>query len=57
MNKKIVTKIFPKEVELVEKMICPFCKKSILNEYFKDYISMKEYLISGLCQSCQNKIF
>jgi len=57
MNKKIVTKIFPTEVELVEKMFCPFCKKSMLNEYFKDDMSIKEYLISGLCQSCQDKIF
>lgn len=23
---------------------------------FKDYISTKEYLISGLCQSCQDKM-
>ncbi len=37
---------------------CPFCKKNIedLGE-FNDSISLKEYQISGLCQSCQNSFF
>jgi hypothetical protein len=48
---------FAKEVEMVEKYVCPMCMKDINMRDFKDNLSVKEYRISGLCQNCQDKIF
>lgn len=37
---------------------CPMCSKEIdMSSEFKDNLSVKEYFISGLCQSCQDKAF
>lgn len=37
---------------------CPMCSKQIdVFSEFKDNLSVKEYFISGLCQSCQDKAF
>jgi len=38
---------------------CPFCNERLegVRGEFKDDLSWKEYLISGLCQSCQDKMF
>lgn len=35
--------------------ICPSCRGSASK--FRDELSKKEYSISGLCQSCQDKVF
>jgi len=48
---------FDKEIENVEKNRCPFCKKEINMEDFRDNLSRKEYSISGLCQDCQDEFF
>ena len=34
---------------------CTWCKKAALD--FTDELSRKEYTISGMCQSCQDKTF
>ncbi len=34
---------------------CVFC--GVNADHFDDEISAREYEISGLCQSCQNKVF
>ena len=43
----------------IEKQIqlrrCTWCQTSV--KQFKDQISVKEYFISGLCQSCQDETF
>lgn len=39
----------------IKNKICPFCKQPISE--FRDEISIQEYLISGLCQTCQDNIF
>ena len=58
MHKKIMQTLgFNDEVNLVENGQCPFCKKIINEAEFKNKLSKKEYLISGLCQSCQDKYF
>ena len=57
MNKDIMKKMFPDEFELVQLGKCPFCKKDVLAEEFKDALSMKEFKISGICQKCQDKVF
>lgn len=37
--------------------ICVSCGEPIKQSDFEDQLSEKEYLISALCQKCQNKIF
>ena len=41
--------------EAHEQHVCVTCGEFACN--FRDEISTKEYLISGLCQKCQDKIF
>jgi hypothetical protein len=47
--------IFKGRREAIVARICVECKTEI--ETFRDKISMKEYGISGLCQSCQDDVF
>jgi len=49
---------FDKEVENVESDACPFCGINFLSKNsFRDALSYKEFQISGLCQTCQDKMF
>jgi hypothetical protein len=48
---------FGKEMDMVEKGVCPFCKKPVNQEDFRDELSRKEHRISGLCQKCQDDMF
>lgn len=58
MNIKLMKQVgFKKEIELIETGCCPFCKKIIKVDEFKDKLSKKEYSISGICQSCQDETF
>jgi hypothetical protein len=58
MNKEIMIKCgFEKEVNLIEQGFCPFCETKIDKNSFKDVLSLKEYYISGLCQTCQDQFF
>lgn len=41
--------------EAAEKGICTFCKQPISD--FHDAVSRREYLISGLCQKCQDEVW
>lgn len=41
-----------------EESKCPFCGKQINPENeFRDMLSVKEFTISGLCQTCQDEFF
>jgi len=42
-------------VESVSKNVCVSCTGSA--QEFRNEISVKEYLISGLCQKCQDSVF
>lgn len=44
-------------VDMVDAGVCPFCKKMVDTLSFKDALSLKEYAISGLCQTCQDEVF
>ena len=45
-----------KGIELSEGgKICPMCKEEI--EFFSDKYYYDEFLISGMCESCQESIF
>ena len=58
MNKDIMRKLgFGKEVEAVEKKLCPLCYQPIDIKDFPDEVSKKEYEISGICASCQRETF
>jgi len=69
MNKEIMKKAgFAEYVKNFEDGICPICKKkiryrSVLDKKipfpgeFTDALSIKEFHISGLCQSCQDRTF
>ena len=55
MNEKIIDAVFPGTTDKIKKGMCPFCNNKISE--FRDELSRKEYGISGLCQSCQDKVF
>ena len=58
MNKKIMEAAgFGEEVKQVESGKCPFCSEVVDLNGFRDVVSRKEHLISGLCQSCQDEVF
>tara|TARA_Y100000031_G_C7897286_1_gene237897 strand:+ start:98 stop:316 length:219 start_codon:yes stop_codon:yes gene_type:complete len=48
---------FGTEANRVNEKKCPFCGKDVANGTFKDEVSRKEFNISGLCQSCQDRTF
>lgn len=43
--------------ERKEQGLCPFCGKDMSNPVFKDENSKKEFMISGMCQECQDDFF
>jgi len=49
--------LFPREYKLRDEGRCPFCGKPIKPAEFRDELSRREFLISGLCQQCQDKVF
>ena len=54
----LITKLTGKDRQrtiLAGKCVC--CPVAVFIEDFTDQLSMKEYNISGMCQSCQDKVF
>ena len=47
--------LFPEARKARDSGLCPICKSGITD--FTDALSYKEFLISGLCQSCQDLVF
>jgi len=41
--------------EAMELKVCTYCKGPI--SHFRDTLSVKEYRINGLCQTCQDQVF
>lgn len=52
---EIAKRLFPDAQDNIESGLCPMCKRPVRE--FKDEESRKEYLISGLCQGCQDEVF
>lgn len=53
---KVTTQAFGRTVDdSIEKRICTFCGGTA--DTFRDYLSEKEYSISGMCQTCQDEMF
>ncbi len=57
MNKNLLKQLFPVEAEEVDMDVCPFCKRAIVMDDFRAPIDVREYKISGLCQSCIDEVF
>ena len=58
MNKEIMKKVgCGEEVKNVEAGLCPFCKRPVSSNGFRDVLSKREFKISGLCQECQDVTF
>lgn len=55
--KPVVRALMPDMASLVDKGKCPFCEKEITEGEFRDALGKKEYMISGLCQACQDDMF
>lgn len=55
MNKDIIRRIFPDVVDQYESGLCTSCRQPA--GLFRDWLSEKEYKISGLCQRCQDEVF
>ena len=43
--------------ESIESKKCVMCPEEVDLDSFKDEISLKEFHISGMCQTCQDKFF
>jgi len=37
--------------------LCPFCESLVRVADFRDGLSLREFMISGLCQKCQDETF
>ncbi len=58
MNREILEKAgFTKEMQLVENRQCPLCQDKIDIDDFNNDLSVREFIISGMCQKCQDRIF
>lgn len=49
--------LLPDAANRAEEGLCTSCGNKIVENDFKDYLSRKEYSISGFCQKCQDKTF
>lgn len=47
--------IFPGRIEAIKAHTCMTCGATV--EQFRNALSQKEYLISGVCQKCQDEVF
>ena len=58
MNKNIMKALGLGEmIDVITRGVCPLCGKKVIVDEFRDYISKREFKISGMCQSCQDKVF
>ena len=57
MNRKIMEAVAPEALKRVDKGLCLVCEKPVKREDMKNKISLKEFDLSGMCQSCQDNFF
>jgi DNA-directed RNA polymerase subunit RPC12/RpoP len=56
MNRDILIAAgFTKEIERADAGLCTTCGSEVTG--FDDALSQKEFGISGMCQTCQDKVF
>lgn len=56
LNKPVFA-LMPAAKQLVMDNKCPLCRGPIVETDFKDEGSKREYSISGMCQTCQDRMF
>jgi endogenous inhibitor of DNA gyrase (YacG/DUF329 family) len=44
-------------LKLIDQHKCPTCGNFIRRGEFRDVLSLKEFRISGMCQTCQDSVF
>lgn len=53
--KALMRALFPDKVKAVEAGLCPACNRPVEGQDgFRDELSWREYLITGMCQACQD---
>ena len=58
MNKEIMKKLFPGEMDSVEKGLCPFCGKPVkIEDFTEGTLEIKEFELSGMCKKCMDEMF
>lgn len=57
MKEDLIYKIIQRGRDLVAQHKCPGCEKDTSDAKFRDALSAKEFLITGTCQECQDKVF
>ena len=58
MNEEIMRAAgYAAEVDAVKRGECPFCHVVVDPNTFKDKESKDEWIISGLCQACQDLVY
>jgi hypothetical protein len=58
MNETIMNAMgYSQKVERGKRGLCALCAEPVRMEEFRDALSMKEYGISKMCQSCQDDVF
>ena len=55
--KSALSELFPGYVNRVKQGRCPFCGQTVREWDFRDELSLREYHISGICQTCQDATF
>ena len=55
IKNKPIGKMNPEYLQQVKDGFCPTCGKRLTG--FRDELSRKEYIVSGICQQCQDSIF
>lgn len=57
-KKELIKKIgMVEQINNVNEELCATCGKDMKKETFRNRLSIKEYSISGMCQSCQDEVF
>ena len=49
--------VAPEALKRVDEGLCLVCEKPVKREDMKNKISLKEFDLSGMCQSCQDNFF
>lgn len=57
MDEDVIKRLFPGALERIKNGLCPICKQPIHLEDFRELIDVHEFVISGMCQACQDKAF
>lgn len=55
IQKRIADVLYPNRIPKMKAHVCMICNGKVVG--FRDELSEKEFLISGMCQLCQDKIF